>query len=93
MMRGNPNVADLHWTKSLRSRHSTLSAAVLASDRTSRTVLMYAAYGGRIQVAQTLLAKGAEINAKDNGGLFALGYAETTHHDEVGQILKKAGAK
>ena len=54
---------------------------------------MYAAYGGRIQVAQTLLVKGAEINAKDNEGLFALGYGETTHHDEVGQILKKAGAK
>ena len=54
---------------------------------------MYAAYGGRIQVAKTLLAEGAEINAKDNEGLTALAYAETTQHDEVGRILKKAGAK
>ena len=54
---------------------------------------MYAAYGGRIQVAQTLLVKGAEINAKDKEGLSALGYAETTHHVGVGQILKKAGEK
>jgi len=57
------------------------------------TALMYAAYGGRSQVVQTLLAKGAEINVKDNEGLTALEYAETTRHDEVGRILKKAGAK
>jgi ankyrin repeat protein len=50
---------------------------------------MYAAYGGRSQVVQTLFAKGAEINMKDNEGLTALEYAETMRHDEVGRILKK----
>jgi hypothetical protein len=30
---------------------------------------------------------------KDSEGLTALEYAETTHHDEVGLILKEAGAK
>jgi ankyrin repeat protein len=68
-------------------------AEVNAKNKRGITSLMYAAYGGRILVAQTLLANGAEINAKDNEGLTALEYAETTHHDEVGRILKNAGAK
>ena len=68
-------------------------ADVNAKNKRGITSLMYAAYGGRSQVVQTLLAKRAEINVKDNEGLTALEYAETTRHDEVGRILKKAGAK
>jgi ankyrin repeat protein len=40
-----------------------------------------------------LLAKGAEVNAKDKNGKTALMFATRMNHPEVRELLIKAGAK
>jgi ankyrin repeat protein len=48
---------------------------------------------GHREVVKLLLAKGAEINAKDKNGKTALILAARTNHPDVRQLLIEAGAK
>ena len=57
------------------------------------TVLMEAAGSGRTDIVQLLLAKGADVNAKNNYGETALFWAKKMGHKEIVRILKEAGAK
>ena len=45
------------------------------------------------EVSEVLIAKGADINAKDNHGRTALRFAIGRNHDAVAEVLRKAGAK
>jgi ankyrin repeat protein len=55
--------------------------------------LITAAEKGDIAVMQTLLAKGADVDVKDNDGVTALMYAAQNGHKHIVELLKKAGAK
>ncbi|MGP8090842.1 MAG: ankyrin repeat domain-containing protein [Syntrophobacteraceae bacterium] len=54
---------------------------------------MNASENGHRDVVQLLLGKGADVNAKNNGGKTALTYASGRGHQEVKDLLIKAGAK
>lgn len=54
---------------------------------------MEAAGSGHTETVQVLLAKGAEVNAKNNYGDTALMKAKKMGHKEIVRILKEAGAK
>ena len=57
------------------------------------TALMVAARYGHLEVVKVLLAKGADVNAKDNAGNTALMVAAKYGHPEVVKILKDAEVK
>jgi len=44
-------------------------------------------------IERALLAKGADVDAKDSVGVTALMYATDWGHKEIVELLKKAGAK
>lgn len=54
------------------------------------TALMLA---DNIEVVKLLLAKGADVNAKNKSGRAALMYASEKGYTEIVKILKAAGAK
>jgi ankyrin repeat protein len=62
-------------------------------DQSGVTALMYAADRGKAHFVKVLLAKGADVNAKDASGGTALRAARDAKHTEVEAILKAAGAK
>jgi ankyrin repeat protein len=53
--------------------------------------LFYAAFSGRTEVAELLIAEGAEVNAKHIGGLTPLDFASA--NKEIADILRKHGGK
>ena len=55
--------------------------------------LIEAASIGDTEKVQALLAKGADVNAKENKGGTALMAAKRKGHREIVRILKEAGAK
>jgi ankyrin repeat protein len=54
--------------------------------------LLKAAEEGKTDVVRSLIAKGADVNAKDKEGKTALAYAKENSHTEIVQLLKQAGA-
>ena len=56
------------------------------------TALMWAARNGRKDVVPILLAKGANVNAKDKQGRTALDWAEYYRQEGTKELLLKAGA-
>jgi ankyrin repeat protein len=54
---------------------------------------MLASQNGHLDVAQALLAMGADVNAKRNDGTTALTSATAAGYTEVRTVLVKAGAK
>ncbi len=54
--------------------------------------LIQAAYDGDLQTVQTLLADGAEVNARNNRGVTALIMAAMEGHTEVAKFLLEKGA-
>ena len=52
-----------------------------------------AAYGGHKEVAELLIAKGADVNAKGKVGLTPLHWAITYNHPETIDLLRKHGDK
>ena len=54
--------------------------------------LHWAARNGYKDVAELLLAKGADVNAKTNKGTTPLSIAIQNHHDDVAALLRVHGA-
>jgi cytohesin len=52
-----------------------------------------AAYWGGKEVAALLIAKGADVNAKDKSGATPLGGAIRRKHTELANLLRKHGGK
>jgi ankyrin repeat protein len=65
---------------------------VSSKDREERTALHWAANYGKKAVAELLLAKGANVNAKSWHGLTPLHYAVTNGHKTTVELLLAKGA-
>jgi ankyrin repeat protein len=70
-----------------------MTETVMASGVEGRTPLMIAARAGSIEIVQALLAKGAEVDAKDSEGETALELAKARGDAKTVDLLKQAGAK
>ena len=57
------------------------------------TPLHSAARQGRVELASLLIARGADINARNNSGKTALQLAIEEKQDAIAELLRKAGAK
>ncbi len=67
---------------------------ILAAGRPAKaSSLIEAVSMGDTEKVQTLLAQGADVNAKDNDGATALMWAKKKGQKEIVRILKEAGAK
>eukprot|EP00656_Telonema_subtile_P055510 TRINITY_DN861_c0_g1_i2.p2 TRINITY_DN861_c0_g1~~TRINITY_DN861_c0_g1_i2.p2 ORF type:complete len:171 (-),score=14.69 TRINITY_DN861_c0_g1_i2:147-659(-) len=61
-------------------------------DKQRYTPLHYAAGMNRVGAARLLIVAGADVNAKNNLGWTPLYQARHHKHDEVGAVLREAGA-
>ena len=60
-------------------------------DEAEWTVLMYAANNGRKEIAELLIAKGADVNIKDKSGYTPLYAAAIDGHWEIAELLIAKG--
>lgn len=59
----------------------------------NKTPLFLAAYEGRVEIVQALIASGADVNAVDRFGNNALREAISAGHHDIVRLLLEAGAK
>jgi hypothetical protein len=62
-------------------------------DLWGRTPLHIAAEEGHKEIAELLIAEGADVNAKDDRGETSLDWAEETNNKEIADLLRKHGGK
>ena len=74
-------------------RCSTRGPRSMPRRTMAATALMWPAANGHLEVVQALLAKGADVNAKENDGRTALMMASQNGHLEVVQALLAKGAE
>ena len=67
--------------------------AKLAHGQGGITPLHAAAVGGRKEIAELLIAEGADANAKGADGWTPLDWAEETNNKETADLLRKHGGK
>jgi len=85
----------LHWAASIGSQmlvdylldHDSMVGLVDASDEANWTPLIIAASAGKLEIVETLIGKGADVNAKNSGGHSALQYAASKNHAEIVELL------
>ena len=69
-------------------------ADINARDRSGKTPLHLAAYGGKKRMAELLIASGADINARDDSGCTPLKAAQDSDVSgcaEVAALLRELG--
>lgn len=85
------------WTRMLLqqygSDHTASRRLTWPKDNYGRAPLFWAATRGHKDVAEFLISRGAEINAKDRSGLTALHIAVTSDHKDVVDLLLGSGAR
>lgn len=88
----------LHWA-SLGGREqlvtyilSNSTPDVDSKDDTQATPLILATLGGHIGIVKLLRAKGADVNAKKQGGHSALQYAVSKNHKDIVEFLVQNGS-
>jgi ankyrin repeat protein len=62
------------------------------TDDDGWTVLMLACAEGYKEIAELLIDRGAEVNAKDEDGNTALYFATLEEHEDIIELLKENGA-
>ena len=72
-------------------QHLVAGTDVDARDAEDKTPLQHAAYWGHKEIAELLIAKGADVNAKDNVGTTTLDWAK--YKPEIADLLRKHGGK
>ncbi len=55
--------------------------------------MLYAAIKGHKEIVKLLIAKGADVNTKDAGGMTPLDFAIIYKHPETADLLRKHGGK
>ncbi|CAO3671524.1 unnamed protein product [Rhizopus stolonifer] len=63
-----------------------------AKDKDGTTSLIYAACFGKLEIAQALLAAGAQVDGQDSHGWTALMWATTNNHESLVKLLLDHGA-
>ena len=84
-MNGNADIVSLLLDKGV-----PVNAPVLENGT---TILIFGVMGENPQVVKALLARGANVNARNTSGLSALGSARMRNNREIIELLEKAGAK
>lgn len=77
---GDEGRVDRLWTETKLNVHSRL-------DRLNNTALHYAAEEGRYEIAQLLLEKGADVEAKNYHDYTALHFASWCSENEIAELL------
>ena len=70
-----------------------MSADVNVKDKRGYTPLHLAAYFGKKEIAELLIAADADVNVKSKRGLTPLDYAIRREKPEITDLLRKHGAK
>ena len=85
----------LIWRRDLAGIEAALNkdpSLINAKDATSgETALAHAADDGYKDVVELLLAKGADVNARDNSGYTPMFSAEANKHKDVVKLLRQHG--
>ena len=66
---------------------------VNAADVLDKTALHYAAAWGRNEIAELLIANGADVNSKSISGRTPLDIANKNNKSEIANLLRKHGGK
>ncbi len=82
-------IGDLEKTRAILKENTEL---VFGKDAAGGTPLEYAAYWGHKEVAELLLANGANVNARNNDGTTVLNTAAYQGHKEIVELLLANGA-
>jgi len=77
----------------LRKNGANINASLTKKSAAGWTALHYAAVNGDIELVKYLIRYGANVNKSTGEGSTPLFLAKLGNHEEVVQILKKAGAK
>ena len=70
-----------------------LAAGVDPDEKTAFTFGAPLHVASTKEIAELLIAKGADVNVKDNGGYTPLDYAISRSHPEIADLLRKHGGK
>jgi len=84
----------LHWVGSAGAAESLLDAGAEVDTRDSLgdTPLMWAIHIGRLDLAERLLARGADIAATNNAGETCMDDARLVEDPRVAEFLRRHGA-
>ncbi|MDD4889230.1 MAG: ankyrin repeat domain-containing protein [Phycisphaerae bacterium] len=85
--------AALHGRQKIVELLVAHGADVNEVNRDGQTPLAGAAWNGHQATVEFLLARGANINARDRFGYTALKCARQQYHNQIANILRKAGAR
>ena len=77
----------------LRKNGANINASLTKKSAAGWTALHYAAVNGDIELVKYLIRYGANVNKSTGEGSTPLFLAKLGNHEEVVQLLKKAGAK
>lgn len=89
---GLVELLDRNDTATFESRIQNLSDANAARSDNRKTVLMYACWVGNVEAVKHLVAKGADVNAQDEGGVTALHLAAWKGFTPIALFLIEKGA-
>ena len=84
------DLGDAEALEKLLSRGAPVDAT---DDYLGRTPLIVATMSGNAPIVAILLAKGADVRAKDMEGWTAMRYARGFGRDDIVELLERAGAR
>lgn len=89
---GLVQMLDRNDTAAFTTAVRTFEDANAMRDDNHKTILMYAAWVGNAEAVRHLIAKGADVNALDSGGVSALHLAVWKEHVPIALYLLENGA-
>jgi hypothetical protein len=84
---------DLKTLQQLLSSAPDANVNALDQGGQSALILACESQKSNIKVVQALIAAGANVNLRSRNGYTALTWAQTRHHADVVQVLRRAGAR
>jgi hypothetical protein len=84
---------DLKSVQQLLSAETSANVNALDQGGQSALILACASQKSNSKIVQALIAAGANVNLRSRNGYTALTWAQTRHHADVIQVLRRAGAR